>query len=101
MSLSSHANVYNTCLLIIRQRGYALSASGEIEPDGSYPARPLWIAHKDGFRFCADNPIELLGLIGVHDHVCPAEDRPYWWQIDGPDLQTELLDAAFGGDETA
>lgn len=95
MGLSSHINVWNTCLLILRQRGFALRVDGELSPDGCYPTDAHWLAEKNGFSFRADNPIELLGLVAVHDHVRPREDVPYWWQMKGPDLYVELMEAAF------
>ncbi|HEY1068097.1 MAG TPA: hypothetical protein VGE52_18380 [Pirellulales bacterium] len=95
MSLASHVNAYNTCLQILRSRGYALEVSGELEADGTYPAACHWIARRDGFYFCGDNPIELLGLAAVYDFVQPPVDRPYWWKIEGPDIQEELYEAAF------
>jgi len=95
MSLSSHANVYNTCLRILRHRGYDLRLTGDVLPDGSYPPDPLWIAQKGGFKFCADNPIELLGLTAVYDHVGPTAAAPYWWSVEGPDIWAELHEKAF------
>lgn len=101
MGLSSHINVWNTCLLILRQRGFALRVEGELGADGCYPTDALWTAKKDGFYFCADNPIELLGLVAVYDYVRPREDLPYWWQVEGPDLYTELMEAAFPDSQDA
>ena len=95
MGLASHANVYGTCLRILRSRGFDLEVRGDPEPDGSYPVEKHWIARKGGFYFCGDNPVELLGLVAVFDHVQPATDRPYWWQVEGPDVESELLEAAF------
>jgi len=95
MGLASHANVYNTCLRILRSRGFALEVRGDAEPDGSYPVQCHWIARKGDFYFCGDNPIELLGLVAVYDHVQPQEERPYWWAVDGPDVWAELMEAAF------
>jgi hypothetical protein len=87
--------VYNTCLRILRARGFELEVSGEPQADGSYPVECLWIARRDGFYFCGDNPIELLGLVAVYDYVKPTEDRPYWWKVEGPDVEGDLLEAAF------
>ncbi len=64
-SLSSHANVHNTCLRILRQRGYRLWVEGELDEDGMYPNDLAWMAEKNGYTFHADNPIELLGLTGI------------------------------------
>ncbi len=99
MSLGSHANVYNTCLRILRTRGFVLHVKGEMTSDGCYPVDTLWVAEKAGFRFVARNPIELLGLVAVYDHVRPTEGRPYWWSVEGPDLWSELMEAAFPDQE--
>ncbi|MDQ1920067.1 hypothetical protein [Massilia pseudoviolaceinigra] len=103
MSLGSHANVYNTCLLILRDRGFKMHVEGELDDEGCYPTDLLWIAEKDGFRFMADNPIELLGLVGVYDHMQPSEDRPYWWRKEGEDVRDQIMSEAFpqgdAGDE--
>jgi hypothetical protein len=95
LSLSSHANVYNTCLRILRTRGFALRVEGEMTADGCYPIDAHWIAEEPGFRFTADNPIELLGLVAVYDDVRPTETRPYWWCVEGSDIWSELMEAAF------
>ncbi len=80
--LSSYLNVYNTCLVILKRRGFKLRFE--------LPAEN-WIAEKDGFMFLADNPIELLGLVGLHDYIKPESDTEDWWKIDQPDLIKELL----------
>ncbi len=101
MSLGSHPNVYNTCLRILRTRGFALKVEGEMTVgDDSYPADALWIARQGEFIFRADNPIELLGLVAIYDHVQPTAAQPYWWSVPGADIRTELLDAAFPDPET-
>jgi hypothetical protein len=100
VSLGSHANAYNTCLRILRARGFALRVEGEMTADGCYPTDALWVAEKEGFSFLGDNPIELLGLVAVYDHVRPTEPRPYWWSVDGPDIWGELMEAAFPDLET-
>jgi hypothetical protein len=48
MSLSSHANVYNTCLRILRSRGFALRVEGELDSDGG-SSNLLWVAEKSDF----------------------------------------------------
>ena len=92
MSLSSHPNVCNTCLRILRGRGYALRLEGD--PDGS-TLDMLWVAQKNDFVFKAHNPIELLGLTAVYEFVQPSKDQPYWWQVDGPDIWQELRDQVY------
>jgi hypothetical protein len=68
---------------------------GELEEDPGL-GRRFWIAEKDGFYFCAGNPIELLGLVAVREHMKPAADVSYWWHTDGPDLLSEMRDSASG-----
>ena len=96
MGLGSHLNVHNTCLRILVERGYALRVTGEVVEEGQYPTDCHWIAEKDDFYFCADNPIELLGLVAIRDHLQPPEDVNYWWRTKGPDLRSELLERTFG-----
>lgn len=96
-SLSSHANVYNTCLIILRQRGYDLWVEGEIDSEGCIdPLSLAWMAEKEGFDFQGDNPIELLGLTALFEFHQPTGSAvSYWWSIEGPDIYAELLDKAF------
>ena len=41
MPLGSHANVYNTCLLMLRNRGFKLHVAGELDDEGGYPTDAL------------------------------------------------------------
>lgn len=104
MSLGSNLNVYNTCLLILKEQGFLLAicrgesvgveVEAEIGEDGYI--FPFWVAEKDGARFIANNPIELLGLVEVHNHMQPKENVPGWWKKEGEDLRSKILDE-FGG----
>ncbi|MDK2124122.1 hypothetical protein [Parachitinimonas caeni] len=58
--LSSHLNVWNSCLHLLQRAGYALSTE-EVSADGDV----LWLARRDGYTLMADNPIELLGSVDV------------------------------------
>ena len=87
--LFSYPNVWNTCLLILRQRGYRLFLLGDPDERGSITAC-TWNAEKDGMKLRADNPIELLGLAAVHEYHHPLADIPYWWRVDGPNIVEEL-----------
>jgi hypothetical protein len=95
MSLGSHFNVYNSCLIILCDCGFYIEAQGEIDAELCYPTDSSWIAEKDGFRFIADNPIELLGLVRIYDYVKPKEDLPYWWRIEWKYLWSEIMSEAF------
>ncbi|HEX2619057.1 MAG TPA: hypothetical protein VHL11_02890 [Phototrophicaceae bacterium] len=85
-SLGSAANVYNTCLRILQQRGYRLSAE-------HYEAGTLWHAAKGEYTFTADNPIELIGLTAIYDFKSPTESPiAYWWVVSGDNLYQQLFD---------
>ena len=79
--LSSYPNVYNTCLVLLRQHGFQLTYVKE---------QDVWLCEKDGFQFRADNPIELLGLTTIYQNVKPKENVEYWWRISEPDVFSEL-----------
>jgi hypothetical protein len=87
--LFSYPNVWNTCLLILRERGYRLYLLGDPDELGTI-SRCSWNAEKDGMKLRADNPIELLGLAGIHDYHRPSKDTPYWWRVAGPSIFVEL-----------
>ena len=91
--LSSHLNVYNTCLNILRQKGYDLSIHREDETTEIHEC--LWEARKDDYDFLAGNPIELLGLATIHEVVNPSIDKPYWWRVSDEDIYEELVDRAY------
>jgi len=75
--LSAYLNVYNTALVVLQRKGWALRYDREHE---------WWFAQRDGWEFLADNPMELLGLVGIYEHHAPKEKREYWWKIDDPNL---------------
>lgn len=89
MLLSSHSNVYNTCLRILNKKGFVLKIE-EYDDDENEKYETLWIAEKNGAVFKADNPIELLGLTFVYEFVDPKEDKSYWWTVKGEDIWDEL-----------
>lgn len=99
MGLASHSNVYNTCLRILRRKGYSLRVEGELSSDGDDSITLSWYAEQDGFKLYGDNPIELLGLAAIRDYVSPKQEEPYWWVVEGPDIRAELLEAAFPDDK--
>lgn len=94
--LSSHTNVYNTCLRLIREKGYNINLEGDTDEDDIIiPDSLIWIAEKGEYDFLAHNPIELLGLVCIHEKIQPEKDEPYWWSVDGEDIYSELMDKAF------
>lgn len=91
-SLATAGNVHQTCLRILRARGYALRIEIERYEDDDEPYG--YSAERDGFSFAAEDPIALLGLVAVYEHVRPTSDEPYWWVVDGPDVHDELMGEA-------
>lgn len=83
-SLSSALNVYNTCLLILRRRGYELWTK-EINKE------IIWFAKKNEYDFAAYSPIELLGLVSIYEYQKPeTSSKGYWWKVEGEN--DELLE---------
>jgi hypothetical protein len=74
-NLGSHGNVWETCLQLLERKGYDLSVVTTERDD----APDDWRAEKDGFRFFADNPIELIGLVAIYEELRPTDSRAYWW----------------------
>ena len=89
--LSSHPNVYESCLRVLEDRGWRIViAPGEDdEGDG-------WRALRGEVELWADNPIELLGLVGVWEARWPGEYEPWWWTRGntGPSVSERVLDEA-------
>jgi hypothetical protein len=89
--LFSHHNVWNSCLLLLQEYGYALRASGH-SAHRDYPSRLRWHATTEsGTDLSANSPIELLGLASLHRYHTQAVDEPNWWRIDGPSLLSDLI----------
>jgi hypothetical protein len=80
-ALSEYSNVYNTALLLLREKGYRLWHDRE---------RELYYAEKEGWDFAAGTPCGLLGLIALFEARQPAAYGEYWWRIEGPDLYNNL-----------
>src|SRR5256885_14914781 len=94
--LRSHPNIYNTCLRILRTKGFQLSTEYELDNNDSIiPSSQVWTAIKNGYEFSADNPIELLGLATIYEYKQPSsEPSSYWWTVEGDDIWDELNEAA-------
>ncbi len=95
MHINNHVNVYNTCLRILRSKGYELSVNGELDDeDIIIPESLTWYAVKDEFSSVADNPLELLGLTSIFEFKKPQIDESYWWAVKGDNIYNELLEKA-------
>lgn len=84
--LASALNVYNTCLVILKNDGFTIQYDKESD---------YWSAEKLGFKFAGESPIELLGLSKIYDKLQPKTDYDYWWEIAEPNLFEELAPEVF------
>ena len=84
-SLYAHVNVENTCLRILRSKGYALN----VYEDGS---KYLYEARNGDYYFLAHDPIALLGLIAIYEFKGQPNGtpQPYWWVVKGEDIRKAL-----------
>ncbi len=92
-NLVSVPNVWNSCLRVLKARGYHLSINCDAPADADLITkhrRVTWFAVKNGIQLVAPNPAELLGLAGVVEHQKPAGTEPYWWLVEGDNLLEEL-----------
>lgn len=79
--IGAHLNVYNTALVILDHKGWKLDFDAE---------RDWWHARRADWHFLADDPIQLLGLVTIHEFHSPKFKEEYWWKIDSPDLLGRL-----------
>ena len=79
--LSAYANVYNTALVVLSRKGWSISRDA---------TKDWWYARKDGWELLADDPMQLLGLVAIHEHQSPEQKHEYWWKIDEPNLLVEF-----------
>jgi hypothetical protein len=80
-ALSEYSNVYNTALLILKQKGFQVWFDESTD---------LFGAEKDGWDFLADTPCGLLGVVAIFEHTQPSEYREHWWREQGEDLYSNL-----------
>lgn len=73
-ALSEHVNVYNTALSVLTEKGFQVWT-----PD----AGATVCAERGGWDFHADNPVSLLGVIAIFEHMHPSVFRDYWWRSTG------------------
>ena len=79
--LSAYLNVYNTALVVLARKGWSASFDS---------AQEWWCARKDGWELLANDPMQLLGLVGIHEYHAPKRKTEYWWKIDEPNLLEQL-----------
>lgn len=66
LSIRIAANTHNPALQTLKEKGYHLW----VEPDepGEETEFTDWNAEKNGRFFSATDPVELLGLVAMHEH---------------------------------
>ena len=79
--LSAYVNVYNTALVVLEKKGWAL----RFDSDHAW-----WYAKKGDWEFLADDPTQLLGLVAIYEYHKPDKKKEYWWKIDEPNLLAKL-----------
>ena len=79
--LSAYLNVYNTALVILERKGWSLSFDKSNEQ---------WLAKREDWEFLADDPMQLLGLVGIYEYRAPATKEEYWWKLDEPNVFARL-----------
>jgi hypothetical protein len=98
-TLGSHPNVYETCLRMLVDRGWRITVAFGDEDEDECHSRS-WAALRNAgdedIRLCADNPIELLGLVNIWEARWPGTYAPWWWRQDiaGSSLQQQIDDEA-------
>ena len=79
--LSAYLNVYNTALVVLTRKGWSVSFDS---------AQDWWHARKDEWELLANDPMQLLGLVAIHEYHAPQRKVEYWWKIDEPNLLEQL-----------
>ena len=91
-------NVWNTCLAILRERGYELSLEAD-DPEADL-TECIWVAKEGEYDLWASNPIQLLGLASIHRYHNPAKPpASYWWMIENVDIMDELIEKRWPDDD--
>jgi hypothetical protein len=70
-ALSEYANVYDTALAVLEQKGFSVWKNEKTD---------LFYAQREGWDFVAENPISLLGLVAIYEHKKPEAYCEYWWK---------------------
>lgn len=83
-TLSEYANVHNTSLNILAEKGYQLWLDPETQ---------LYFAEKDGWDFASDSPGGLLGMVTIFEYHQPSEYEEYWWRKNDQELFGKLPSA--------
>jgi hypothetical protein len=74
-ALGEYANVYNSALEVLRQKGYRIWKNERAD---------MFCAEKDGWDFMADGAVALLGLVAMYEFHGPEAYSEYWWKKEGP-----------------
>ena len=89
--LYSHDNLWNSCLVLLKEYGYTLRVVGNPTRKERRTALRWHAVGNDGVELSGNTPIELLGLASLHRDHAPTSFGEYWWKIDGPNMIEELI----------
>lgn len=82
-ALTDYANVSATAVAVLRAKGFQVWFDDETKS---------CCAERDGWDFFSDNPVGLLGLVAIFEHVKPIEFSEYWWRLSrNVDVPTQPL----------
>jgi len=82
-SLGFTHGTHDPCLIVLRDKGYALRVTGGRQTDGE--PHCVYVAEAEGRRFAATSGPELLGLVTLWEHF--GED----WNRQTPDIMDEVI----------
>ena len=77
--IASHVNLFDDCLRLVVFKGWEISFEVGLDFEETYSAT------KDEFSLCADNPIELLGLVTLAENARFDKNDPWWGFVPGDD----------------
>src|SRR4051812_47905700 len=81
-ALSDYTNVFGTALCVLAAKGYRLWHDKKTL---------LYYAERNGWDFCSDSPVGLLGVVAIFEAKKPERYEDYWWrdeQVSFRDLPT-------------
>ena len=75
----SNRNVWSSAIRLAEKMGWIVEVSSKGTIYKAFGND--WIARKKSAQVVAATPIEMLGLIQLHDAQFDGNYEPYWWEI--------------------
>ena len=70
-ALTQYSNVYAAAVAVLQAKGFQVWCDTSTDK---------CFAERDGWDFCAYDPVALLGLVALFEARAPKEYREYWWR---------------------